>query len=72
MDVGYKVGHLVMRQVEAMELGKQVRAQPTELLLVGHGDTPAYREHVLDLLQLEHKREDLVVVGHDFWSENRR
>ena len=27
---------------------------------------------MLDLLQLEHKREDLVVVGHDFWSENRR
>ena len=72
MDVGHKVSHLVMRQVEAMELGKQVRAQPAELLLVGHGDAPAQREHVLDLLQLEHERKDLVVIGHDFRGENRR
>ena len=71
MDVGHKVGHLVVRQVEAMELGKQVGTQPSELLLVGHGDAPAQREHVLDLLQLEHEREDLVVIGHDFWGEDR-
>ena len=34
VDVGHEMGHLVMSQIEAMELGLQVSAKPTELLLI--------------------------------------
>ena len=34
VDVGHEMGHLVMSQIEAMELGLQVSAKPAELLLI--------------------------------------
>ena len=70
--IANEVSHLVMCQIEPVELGLQVSRQPSELLLVRHGDTPAEGERVLDLLELEHEAEDFVVVAHHFLGENSR
>ena len=40
VDIGDKVGHLMVRQVKAVELRLKVGAQPPELLLVAHGIAP--------------------------------
>ena len=40
VDIGDKVGHLMVGQVKAVELRLKVGAQPPELLLVAHGIAP--------------------------------
>ena len=40
VDIGDKVGHLMVSQIKAVELGLEVGAQPPELLLVAHGIAP--------------------------------
>ena len=70
VDVADEVGHLVVRQVEPVELGLEAGAEPPKLLLVAHSDAPGGSEHVLNLLQFEHEGENLVIIAHDFLSEN--
>ena len=70
--IRYEVRHFVVGQVEPVELSLQVGAQTTELLLVWHGNTPGEGEGVLDFFEFEHEREDLVVVVHHLFSEDRR
>ena len=72
VDVGDEVRHLVMREVEPVEFGLQVGAEPAELLLVRHGDAPGKRQRVLNLFELEHEGENFVVVVHHFLRENGR
>ena len=40
VDIGDKVGHLMVSQVKAVELRLKIGAQPPELLLVAHGIAP--------------------------------
>jgi len=64
--------HFVMCQVESVEFSQKVCTQTAELFLIGHCDTPANREHVLDFLQFQHKTENFIVVAHDLSCENSR
>ena len=40
VDIGDKVGHLMVSQVKAVKLRLKIGAQPPELLLVAHGIAP--------------------------------
>ena len=40
VDIGDKVGHLMVSQVKAVELRLKIGAQPSELLLIAHGIAP--------------------------------
>ena len=45
MNIVYEVGHFVMSKVESVQLGLKVGASEfSELLLIGHGDTPGETE----------------------------
>lgn len=72
VDVGHEVGHFVMGQVESVELSSETCIESSELLLILHGDTPGERQGVLNLLKLQHERENFVVVVHNLLREDRR
>lgn len=72
VDVGDKVGHFVMCEVESMELSLQTGTEPPELLLVLHRDAPGEGQGVLDLLKLEHERKYFIVVVHHLFCEDCR
>jgi hypothetical protein len=70
VDVLEKVGHLVMGDIEAVELVLKRPTQCSELRLVSHVDTPTNREIVLNLFQFPQEREYFQVVCHYFFSEH--
>lgn len=70
MDVGDEVRHLVVYQVESVELTLESGLQPPESLLVGHGYPPRLAERVLDLLEFQHEGEDSPVAAHDLLRED--
>ena len=69
MNVCYEMRHLVVRDVESVELALQVSVQPSELLLVRHGHTPRQTERVLDLFEFKHEGEYFSIACHDFFCE---
>ena len=72
MDVRDEVGHLMVREVEPMELRLQRCGKPAERRSISHRKPPRNAQRMLNFLEFPHKTEDLQIVVHHFLCKDRR
>lgn len=72
MHILHKMSHLMVRQIELMEIVLVVAFDLPELLLVAHVDAPRYAQVVLHFLEFPQEREYFQVVLNHIFCENGR
>ena len=60
-----------MRQIYTMEFLLQFRGEPSERLLISHGEPPRLSQQMLQTLHSQHELEYFAIRGHDVFAENR-